>query len=125
MEFATFAKTLLKMAAALEKADPAGADSLTNAAETILRIAEEVRHSIHATYTRGPAGVLLTVEVREKQATQDEWSTSAAPGPLEAFTFEGRTMTEAKQKATPKIEELKRKYGVTQILENMDPSLPK
>jgi len=127
MEFVTFAKTLLKMAAALEKSDSAGADSLTGAAETLLRLAEDKQHSIHCTFTRGQkTPVLLTVDVREKAtASADDWSSVVSMEPVETFTFYANSISDAKAKSSAKVAELKSKYGVAQVLENIDPNLPK
>jgi hypothetical protein len=128
MEFNTFAKTLLKMAAALEPADAAGADTLTKAAETILRLAEDggKAHSIHMTFVRGAKSpVFLTVDVREKAGAADDWSSTVSMDPVETFSFDAKSVSDAKAKSSAKVAELKSKYGVAQVLENMDPGLPK
>lgn len=123
MNILSTAKELLKLATLLDQSKSDSADILTQAAEELISIAEEKAYSIHMTYTNGSSSpVHLVVDVREKAT--GEWSVPSME-PVESFSFDGKNVGEVNQKSAPKVAELKQKYGVEQVLQNMDPSLPK
>ena len=120
MDFKKLASTLLSVA---NQADINGfeaeADALTLAAEGIIRMAQEASKSIHFTVTRGGKGVVAKLEVREKLPLADEFSAPVSQEALESFEFTAPNLATVKAQAAPKIEELKKKYGLEQILENI------
>jgi hypothetical protein len=115
---------LAKSAAAL---DEAGFFKEADMVDDMLRsIANTKAYSIHMTFTRGVnAPVLLKVDVREKAGSMDDMMGTASMEPVESFSFDAKSISDAKARSASKVSELKSKYGVSQVLENMDPSLPR
>ena len=120
MNFKELASTLLKLANRVDSHGfTAEADALTLAAEGIVRIAQENNKSIHFNVTRGPAGLIGKIEVREKMPLADEFTAPTSTEPLEIFEFKGANLNALKTAANPTLEQLKKKYGLEQILENI------